>query len=52
MELALFWLAANLVLITWNWNSPNSTTKGAVMTILTASTLIQLVVLYGALHTL
>lgn len=48
---SLFWLLANAVMIAWNWHTPNSTTKGVVMTLLTASTLINLVALYGSLHT-
>ena len=46
----LFWLLANAVMIAWNWHTPNSTTKGVVMTLLTASTLINLVALYGQLQ--
>lgn len=48
---SLFWLLANAVMIAWHWHTPNSTTKGVVMTMLTASTLINLVALYVSLHT-
>ena len=49
---SIFWLVLNLGMIAWNLTSPSSTSKGVVLTLLTISTIIQLVVIYGQLHTL
>ena len=49
---SLFWISLNAAFIGWWWNSPSSTIKGVVMTLLTVATLLNLVALYGQLHTL
>lgn len=48
----IFWILTNLAFIAWWIPSPSSTTKGVVIALLTAAMLINLIALYGSLHTL
>ena len=50
MFMTLFWIVLNLLFIAWWSGDASSTTKGVVITILTAATLLNLVALYGQLQ--